>query len=500
MRCAPLRPPVRACLVALAAVASLAAKPNIVLIVADDLGYAELGCQGAKDLPTPRIDSIAAGGVRFTNGYVTAPVCCPSRAGFLTGRMQTRFGHERNAIGVQNLDAEIGLPLDQATLADLLKPAGYKTALVGKWHLGAHPTRRPHRRGFDEFFGFLNEGHYYVPQPYEGVWTWLRIAKNPYGAWNRLQVGPFVFSDHMGSDEPTYDLENPLRRGDDPVSEPEYLTDALAREAVDFIDRNKRDPFFLYLAFNAPHSPMQAADAYMERFRDIEDIHRRIFVSMVANLDDAVGRVLDKLEAEGLTEDTLIFFLSDNGGPTKELTSSNAPLREGKGQVYEGGLRVPFLAQWKGRWPEGKIDARPASSLDIVPTALAAAGAPLPDGLDGVDLTPWLTGERNENPHDVLFWRYIQRIALRRGDWKVVARYDAERGPHELELYNLAADLGETTDLAAREPERLETLRRLLGEYDAQMVDSLWGADPRSRSTRTNVPLEALREAEPARR
>jgi len=484
----------RRILLCLACAAVLAAKPNIVLIVADDLGYAELSCQGARDLPTPSIDSIAEHGIRFTSGYVSAPVCCPSRAGFLTGRMQTRFGHERNAIGVQNLDEGIGLPFEEETLAELLEPAGYKSALIGKWHLGAHPSRRPHRRGFDEFFGFLNEGHYYVPRPYEGVWTWLRISKNPFGPHPRLQTGPFVFSDHMGSDEPTYDLENPIRRGDEPLVEPTYLTDALAREAVDFIDRNKREPFFLYLAFNAPHSPLQAADAYMEKFAHIADIQRRIFVAMTANMDDAIGRVLAKLDAEELADDTLIFFFSDNGGPTRELTSSNAPLREGKGQVYEGGLRVPFLAQWKAAWPQGKVDSRPVSALDVVPTALAAAGLERPKELDGVDLTPYLTGAVNENPHEALFWRYTQRIALRRGDWKVVGLYDAERGPHELELYNLAADLGETTDLAAREPERLAALRRLLEQQDAEMVAPLWGADPRSRSTKTNVPLEILEE------
>ncbi len=484
----------RVVLSALVLAAALSAKPNIVLIVADDLGYSELSCQGAVDLPTPHIDSLAQNGVRFTSGYVSAPVCCPSRAGYLTGRIQTRFGHERNAIGVQNLDESVGLPLDEETLAELLKPAGYKTALVGKWHLGAHPNRRPHRRGFDEFFGFLNEGHYFVPRPYAGVWTWLRIASNPFGPYPRLQTGPFVFSDHMGADEPTYDLENPIRRGDEPLVEPAYLTDALAREAVDFIDRGKDGPFFLYLSFNAPHSPMQAADKYMERFRHIDDIHRRIFVAMVANMDDAVGRVLGKLDEEGLTDDTIIVFFSDNGGPTRELTSSNLPLREGKGQVYEGGLRVPYLVQWKAGWPQGKVDGRPVSALDVVPTALAAAGLTPPENLDGVDLTPYLTGEKNENPHEALFWRYTERIALRRGDWKAVGRYDPDRGPYDLELYNLSADLGETVDLAAREPERLEALRRLMEQQDKEMIPSLWGADPRSRSTRTNVPLEILKE------
>jgi arylsulfatase B len=471
---------------------SLQAKPNIVLIVADDLGYAELGCQGARDLATPHIDSLAENGVRFTSGYVSAPVCCPSRAGFLTGRYQTRFGHELNAIGVQNLGENIGLPLSERTLADLLKAQGYATGLVGKWHLGAHASRHPMQRGFDEFYGFLNEGHYYVPKPYLGVATWLRIAKNPEGPGPRIERGRFVFSDHMGGDEPTYDLENPILRGVTPITETRYLTQALGDEAVDFIERHRAEPFFLYLAFNAPHSPMQAADAYMRKYAHVEDVHRRIFLAMTAHMDDSIGRVLAKLRSAGLEDDTLVFFFSDNGGPTRELTSSNAPLREGKGQVYEGGLRVPFLIQWKARLPRGKIDQRPIIALDVAPTALAAAEAPLPTNLDGVDLLPYLTGENSQRPHQTLFFRYGSRIALRHGDWKLVGRYEQGAGLKDGELYNLESDLGESTDLATREPDVLIELERILADYDAQMVAPLWGPDPRSRSTRTNVPLELL--------
>ena len=477
----------------------LAAKPNIVLIVADDLGYAELGCQGARDLPTPHIDSIAENGIRFTSGYVSAPVCCPSRAGFMTGRYQTRFGHELNAIGVQNLGEDIGLPLGERTIADLLKAQGYATGLIGKWHLGAHASRHPQQRGFDDFYGFLNEGHYYVPKPYLGVTTWLRIANNPEGPGPRLRRGRFIFSDHMGNgnDEPTYDRENPILRGITPITEQRYLTEALADEAVAFIEKNKQTPFFLYLAFNAPHSPLQADDAYMRRFAHVEDIHRRIFLAMVAHMDDSVGRVIEKLRAIDAEDDTLVFFFSDNGGPTRELTSSNAPLREGKGRVYEGGLRVPFLMQWKAKLPKGKIDQRPIVALDIVPTALTAAEASLPANLDGVDLTPYLTGEKNERPHETLYWRYGSRIALRHGDWKLVGRYEQGAGLRTPELYNLEADLGETTDLAASEPDVLAELQRIVREYDAQMVPPAWGPDPRSRSTKTNVPLELLDLLEP---
>jgi arylsulfatase B len=486
---------VRYVLLLLSVALTLQAKPNIILIVADDLGYAELGCQGARDVDTPNIDSLAANGIRFTSGYVSAPVCCPSRAGMMTGRYQTRFGHELNAIGVQNLGEDIGLPLSERTLADLLGAQGYATGLVGKWHLGAHASRHPLQRGFDEFYGFLNEGHYYVPKPYLGVTTWLRITKNPEGPGPRLVRGRFIFSDHMSGDEPTYDLENPILRGVAPFSDQRYLTDALGEEAAEFIGRHSSEPFFLYLAFNAPHSPMQASDAYMKKYAHVDDVHRRIFLAMTAQMDHAVGRVLAKLRSAGVEEDTLVFFVSDNGGPTRELTSSNAPLRDGKGQVYEGGLRVPFLVQWKARLPKGKVDQRPVIALDVAPTALAAAEAPIPTNLDGADLLPYLTGQNSSRPHPTLFFRYGTRIALRQGDWKLVGRYEQGQGVKEPELYNLDADLGESIDLASREPDVLAELQRILADYDAQMVAPLWGPDPRSRSTRTNVPLELLQAA-----
>lgn len=478
-----------------ASLAFAAEKPNILLIVADDLGYAELSCQGARDLPTPFIDSIADNGVRFTSGYVSAPVCCPSRAGLMTGRYQTRFGHELNAIGVQNLERHVGLPPDETTLAERLRKEGYRTALVGKWHLGAHPSKHPLSRGFDQFFGFLNEGRYYVPRPYLGVATWLRIARNPQTPGGApLRSGRLYFSDQMGNgmDEPTYDTSNPVMRGRRPIVEHEYLTDALAREAVNFIGQNDERPFFLYLAFNAPHSPLQAKEQTMRRFAHIQNVQRRIFVSMVADMDDAVGRVLTELHERGEEKDTLVFFLSDNGGPTRELTSSNAPLREGKGRVHEGGIRVPFLMQWPDVLPAGKIDSRPVIALDVFPTAVRAAGGTPRQTLDGVDLTPYLIGDNHERPHDTLYWRYGSRIALRQGDWKLVGRYDRSVGGQDFQLFSLAADLGETQDVSSTNPVVLDELRGVLESYDRRMVAPIWSSDPRSRPTQSNVPLELL--------
>jgi len=450
-------------------------RPNVVVLFADDLGYGELGCQGNPQIPTPHIDSIAEAGVRFTAGYVTASYCSPSRAGLMTGRFPSRFGYELNPIGAGNCDPAVGLPASEATLARHLHNAGYTTALIGKWHLGGTAAYNPLRRGFDEFFGFLHEGHFFVPPPYRGATTMLRRKTLPDGRDGRWTDGNLIYSNHMGSDEPPYDADNPILRGGQPVEEPEYLTRALTREAVDFIARNRRRPFFLYLAYNAVHSPLQAPNGTMGRAAHIEDVHRRIFAAMLIELDDSVGAVLEKLRSEGLEERTLVFFISDNGGPTRELTSSNLPLRGGKGDVYEGGIRVPFLLQWKGNLPAGAIYPHPVISLDVYATAAAVAAAPVPRNrpIDGVDLLPYLTG-REGRPHDVLFWRQGQRTALRAGDWKLL-RNPGRGAGSGWQLYNLAEDLSESRDLAERQPDKLGEIKAIWEEMDGQMVAPAWG-------------------------
>ena len=449
-------------------------RPNIVVLLADDLGYGELGCQGNPEIPTPHIDSIAASGIRFTAGYVTAAYCSPSRAGLMTGRFPTRFGYEFNPIGARNEEPGCGLPASELTLAQHLHNAGYATGLIGKWHLGGSATYNPLRRGFNEFFGFMHEGHFYVPPPYRGVTTMLRRRTLPDGGKGRWMDGSVVLTTHMGHDEPAYDADNPILRGGQPVEEHEYLTDALTREAVDFIGRNQCRPFFLYLAYNAVHSPLQGADAYIERFGHIGDIHRRIFAAMLGNLDDSVGAVMAKLRETGLEEDTLVFFLSDNGGPTRELTSSNLPLRGEKGDVYEGGIRVPFMVQWKGTLPKGEVYDKPVIALDIFGTAAAIAGAPLPKSrtIDGVNLMPYLTGENRGRPHDVLFWRMNQRTAVRVGDWKLLR--NPRRGESGWRLYNLADDLVEENDLAKSNTEKFAELMGVWEDLNDQMVEPAW--------------------------
>ncbi|MGQ9574701.1 MAG: sulfatase [Thermoguttaceae bacterium] len=416
-----------------------AEKPNIVCIVADDLGYAGISCQGCKDIPTPHIDSLAANGVRFTDGYVSCPVCSPTRAGLVTGRYQQRFGHEFNPGALRLDSAEFGLPLSEVTIADILKAAGYKTGMVGKWHLGADQYH-PMQRGFEEFFGFLGGAHPYLP--------------GKAGA------------------------ANAILRGTTPVDEAEYLTDAFTREALAFIDRHAKEPFFLYLTYNAVHGPMQGSEKRLERFAGISDPLRRTHATMLAALDDGVGAVLKKLRQTGIEDNTLIFFISDNGGPTAVNTSSNEPFRGFKGQVLEGGIRVPFIIQWKKVLPAGRLYQQPVTALDILPTAVAAAGAKLPADrpIDGVNLLPYLTGKIDKPPHDALYWRFGIHAAVRQGNWKLV-----RQGAGPFQLYDLASDPHEDRDLSAQKPEVARQLEALWKQWDAQLAKPRWGSAPGDR-------------------
>ena len=412
-------------------------KPNIILILADDLGYNDLGIQGCPDIPTPNIDSIGRNGVRFTQGYVSCPLCAPTRAGLLSGRYQQRFGFEHNPGPANRTDDIFGLPLSETTLAERLKSLGYITGMVGKWHVGFKPGLQPTKRGFDEFFGFLDGGHAYLP-----------------GAGGN---------------------QNPIMRGTQPVEEKEYLTDAFAREAVAFIERHKEQPFFLYLPFNVVHTPLQATEKYLSRFPNIQDGQRRTHAAMLSALDDAVGGVLAKMRAAGLEEKTLIVFLGDNGGPTQQTTSSNAPLRGVKGQVLEGGIRIPFLMQWKGKIPGGKVDDRPIISLDIYATSVAAAETSIDPGwkLDGENLIPYLAGEKAGTPHETLFWRMGAQWAVRHGSLKLVSS-----GADKESLFDLAADPGEAKNLAAERPEEVKKLKALYDGWNAQMAEPKWKPAP----------------------
>jgi len=409
------------------ALASTASQPNIVIFYADDLGWGELGCQGfTEDIPTPHIDSLAKNGMRFTSGYVAATYCSPSRAGLLTGRYPTRFGHEFNSVA-----NAVGLRSDQTTMATRLKALGYATAAVGKWHLGSQPENRPTRRGFDEFYGTLNNTPFFHPTAFIDS----RVS-------NEVQA----------------------------VKDPDfYTTDAYAERSVDWIGKNKDKPWFLYLPFNAQHAPLQAPKKYLERFPKITDEKRQLFAAMMAGMDDAIGRVMGQIRELGLEENTLVFFIADNGGPTASTTSKNGPLRGFKMTTFEGGPRVPYIAQWKGKIPAGKTYDLPVMNLDVVPTAIAAAGGK-PEAswqLDGVDLMPYLTGTNTARPHQTLYWRFGPQWAIRDGDMKLVV---SKGGSGRPELYDLATDIGESKDLAAGQPEKVKELQAMWDKWSAEQA------------------------------
>ena len=397
-------------------------KPNIIVILADDLGYADLGCQGSIQVKTPHIDSLAANGVRCTTAYVTAPQCGPSRAGLLTGVYQNRFGYESNEQGYHP-----ATPVHRKVIAEYLKSAGYVTGMMGKWGAGNKFELHPPQRGFDETL-WNHDGNRYFP------------------------------------DTPHKD-DIQMRKGNKKVPLTEYSTDAFGREAVHFIHRNSERPFFLYLPFITPHVPMEAKPEDLARFADEPNPLRRTFLAMMACLDDNVGRILEALREKHIEDNTLIFFLSDNGG-CPENTSQNTPFSGTKSQMLEGGIRVPFIAQWKGRIPKGKIYPQPIISLDIVPTALASAGVNIDPAwqIDGVNLLPHFEGKTNSAPHEYLYWRFNfpgnkpeqHSWAIIQGHWKLVKNGWAKA---PVALYNLEVDLLEKVNLINKEPERVKTMQ-----------------------------------------
>jgi arylsulfatase A-like enzyme len=411
-----------------------ARKPNVIIFLSDDVGWGEYGFQGSKDIPTPNIDSIATNGVRFTNGYVSGPYCSPTRAGLMTGRYQTRFGHEFNGGGGAGAKG-FGLPLSETTIADRLRKLGYATCAVGKWHLGGPPEFLPTKRGFDEFYG--------------------TVANTPY-------FKPPHFVDSRVSEQVT------------PVTDESfYTTDAYADRATEWIAKQKDKPYFLYLPFNAQHGPLQATKKYLDRFPNIADEKRRTFAAIMSAMDDAVGRVLQQVRDAGQEENTLIFFFSDNGGPTQQTSSNNGPLRGFKATTSEGGVRIPFCAQWKGKIPAGTVYEKPIIQLDILPTVIIAAGGMIDPAwkLDGVDLMPHLTGKADAKPHETLYWRFGEQWAIRKGDWKLVASRIDQNKPR---LINLAADIAEANDLSDKEPEKLKELQAHYDAWNKEQAEPLW--------------------------
>ncbi|SHG96853.1 sulfatase-like hydrolase/transferase [Ferrimonas marina] len=423
-------------------------QPNVLVLFADDLGYADTGFQRiSQDVETPNMDRLAAEGAVFSAGYVTGTVCGPSRAGLMTGRYQQRFGyHDNTAPYSRDADTPLGLDLSVPTFANYLQDAGYRTGMVGKWHDAEPMDYWPHNRGFDEFFGFNN-----------GAATYY--------------VGPMNQAKH------DYKPEAAIYRNGELVDNfDQYLTDRFGDEAVDYIDRHKADPFFLYVAFNAIHSPMEPRKTDMDRFAHIEDEDRRKAVAMNFNMDENIGKILDKLEQEGLMEETLIFFLADNGGKPSDNFSLNTPLRGTKGSFWEGGIRVPFTATWRGKIPAQQQIDEPVIALDILATALAAAEVEQQPQwqLEGEDLLPLLTGEQMQLADRYLFWANSRGWAVRDRHWKLY-KENANRNREPAQLFHLSEDVEEQHNLATILPHEVARLTEAYRQWDADNDTPRWG-------------------------
>ncbi len=432
-----------AILCAIAIKAQAAEKPNIVLLFADDAGYGDFGFHGSHHFKTPNLDRLAKSGVLLSNFYVTGATCGPSRAGLLSGRYQQRFGYEEiNVPGIMSnssklLGDDMGLPTDLPTMGDHLQQLGYRTAIFGKWHMGAADRYHPLQRGFDEFYGFRGGARSFF------------AYRNPKSTKH----------------------ENLMERGFEDYQEHEgYLTNVLADQACNFIQRHKDQPFFAYVSFNAVHTPMEADPKDKDEFPQLDGT-RRIAAQMMLSLDRACGQIINALKELGLDDDTIVVFSNDNGGPMDKNGSSNYPFSGVKATQLEGGIRVPGIIAWPGKLPAGSVYQHPLSTLDLLPTFVAAGGGDPTsiEGLDGVDLVPFLQDENRERPHQTLYWKMETRGAIRDGDWKLLRFPD-----RPAELYNLAEDPGEQNNLAHAHPEKVKTLFRKLFAWELELERPLF--------------------------
>lgn len=407
-------------------------KPNILIIMADDLGFADLGYQGSKDVKSPHIDKLANNAIRFTNGYVSASVCSPSRAGMMTGRYQQRFGHEANIP-----PKKLGMALNEKTIADRLKACGYRTGIIGKWHLGNSQAYYPTSRGFDYFCG-------------------LREGSRGY------------FYDAKKSDKPGN--AHAIEENGKQIKFDKYLTDFLGDKAIEFIKKDKSKPFFLFLSFTAPHAPMHATKEDLELFKHIENKKRRIYAAMIWAMDRAIGKVIKHLKDNNMEKNTIVWFLSDNGGATVNA-SSNLPLAGHKGIKFEGGIRVPFFMKWPAKFPKGGVYKKMVSSLDLLPTSVkVAGGVNTPEQkLDGVDILPYVEGAKEGAPHGNLYWHKLWFSAMRKGPWKIIYVQD-----YGYALYNLDDDMRELNNLAKSQPKRLDEMKAELNAWKGELAKPLW--------------------------
>lgn len=462
-----------------------AERPNVVLIVADDLGKHDISVYGSSPTPTPNLARLAHEGVTFTSGYVTSPVCSPSRAALLTGRYQQRYGfeglvHDRypnnrfewlfarrffSTHGYHALDdlrvprredrERQGVPPSEIMLSELLAKHGYRTAITGKWHLGFGEVLLPQNRGFHYQYGFYDAFSLYAdPDDPDMFGVHDDTFPDRYQWWRGRSGGSAI-----------------LRNGV-VIEEDGYLTDKIAREAAAWIVAHKDEPFFAYVPFSAPHAPIQAPREYVERFAHVEDPEQRVYYAMVAALDDAVGEILRALDTAGVADDTLVVFLSDNGAASYTGIVDNAPLKGGKLTNFEGGVNVPFVMRWPGRVPAETTYSRPVSTLDVFMTIAQAAGVVLPVDrpYDGVDLVPYVRGAVQTDPHDALFWRTQGHRAVRVGRYKLIS--DTRTGSRA--LYDMEADPYEKTDLLADRPALAGELEQRLRAWESALEPPRW--------------------------
>lgn len=413
-------------------------KPNFIIILADDLGYGDVGFTGSTQIKTPHIDALAKSGVTFSQGYVSAPVCGPSRAGLITGRNQVNFGFDNNlVIDLPQFNEDyVGLPVNEKTIADRLAELGYINGIVGKWHLGEAAQFHPTERGFHKFWGYLGGGHDYFPTKPDGKSYTREIISN-------------------------YKKPQAIT----------YITDDKGDECVDFIKRHKHENFFLYASFNAPHAPMQATEADLKLYDHIKDEKRRIYAAMVHRLDVNVGKIMSELRAQNLDSNTVVVFLSDNGGPCNSNASMNAPFNGQKGILLEGGIRVPFVMSYPEKLKSETIYDNAISSLDLTPTFVALAGGETKpkDKLDGVNIFPFITNEVEGIPHETMLWRFTISAGIRKGNWKLV------RLPDRLPLlFNLDNDIAEQNNVTSENWDLVESMLKELGDWDVSCPQVLF--------------------------
>lgn len=419
-------------------------KPNFIIILADDLGYGDLGYTGSTQIKTPNIDQLAETGVVFTNAYVTSAVCSPSRAGLLTGRYNCEFGYYTNPDLPPDQQLQInreysGLPVEEITLANRLTDLGYINGLIGKWHLGHLSQFHPLKRGFHEFWGYVNGGHDY----------YLTVPRSETKIRYRWPI------------ECNYKEQGALT----------YLTDDKGNECVDFIKRHKDESFFLFASFNAPHIPLQAPEADKDLYSFVKDERRRTYCAMVHRLDVNVGRIIAELKKQDLHENTVVVFLSDNGGYINNNVSINAPFRGQKGTLFEGGIHVPFIISYPEKYRAGTVYKKPVIALDILPTFIELAGGVITekDNIHGVDLTPFISGINNNIPHEYLMWNLQGFSAIRYGDMKMVNM------PDKLPmLYNLLEDISEKNNLADKEKKMADKMIEKLGMWNMSCPEPLF--------------------------